>query len=269
MKRRLAKIRQLVANGQTYDPEVEETSTLLFNSVYVGLDENLENMEPEALVAAIDEQLNDDEDDASQSSWQSLRPQAPAKSAPPTRTSEHRLVRAKGPSIEFQLMGLNAEVDHYVPEESSVSRTFVTVRDVEILDHIKTSTWKKFLTALRSDSRGNVRETGSNMVRVELRSVKPVPGNPSEEARLRVRHYTSDIPNVANAARQAKILPLRLHVDQDALDFLKKFFSFQSPDAPSSTPSTPSPPANEIYFRAFVGAVAVSRFHSQLFGRTG
>lgn len=60
------------------------------------------------------------------------------------------------------------------------------MEDVEIFDHIKTSTWKKFLTSSRSDSRGNIRETGSNMVRVELRTVHPVPNHPSEEARLRV-----------------------------------------------------------------------------------
>ncbi len=28
---------------------------------------------------------------------------------------------------------------------------------------------------------------------------------------------------------RAKIAPLRLHVDQDALDFLKKFFTFKPP----------------------------------------
>ena len=33
---------------------------------------------------------------------------------------------------------------------------------------------------------------------------------------------------------QAKVLPLRLHVDQDALDFFKRFFSFTSP-GPAST----------------------------------
>jgi autophagy-related protein 2 len=47
-------------------------------------------------------------------------------------------------------------------------------------------------------------------------------------------------------ATQAKILPLRLYVDQDALDFLKKFFSFQDPD--SAVPS-PKSSDGEIYFR--------------------
>jgi autophagy-related protein 2 len=187
MRRRLAKIRQLVAGGQTQDPSLEETSTVLFNSVYIGLDEDVDGLEPAALIAAIDEELKDDFETISQSSWQSLRPSTGTK--PHTRSPKvhgKRLTRSKAPSIEFQLLGVEAEVDQYRPDESLVSRTFVTVKDLEILDHIKTSTWNKFLTELRSDSRGNVRETDSNMVRVELRSVRPVPGHPSEEARLRV-----------------------------------------------------------------------------------
>ncbi|KAJ7449880.1 hypothetical protein FB451DRAFT_1052586 [Mycena latifolia] len=230
MRRRLAKIRQLVAGGQTQDSTFEETSTLLFNSVYIGLEQDVDELEPAALIAAIDEELRDDLDTASQSSWQSLRPVS--GTTPRVRSAKvhgKRLTRSKAPSIEFQLMGVEAEVDQYRADEPIVSRTFITVKDLEILDHIKTSTWKKFLTELRSDSRGNVRETGSNMVRVELRSVRPVPGHPSEEARLR-----------------AKILPLRLYVDQDALDFLKKFFSFKDPQ---SAPPTESDTDGDIYFQ--------------------
>ena len=46
---------------------------------------------------------------------------------------------------------------------------------------------------------------------------------------------------------KAKILPLRLHVDQDALDFLKKFFSFKDPDAVPSAPAE-----DEFFFRMFI-----------------
>ncbi|PCH37996.1 hypothetical protein WOLCODRAFT_87760 [Wolfiporia cocos MD-104 SS10] len=233
MRRKLAKIRQLVASGQVPDPSVEETNTLLFNSVYIGLEHNVDELEPGALIAAIDEELNEDADTATQSSWQSLKPQgmtSPGKSGAHTRRSRRRQMRrAKNPSIEFQLRGMNVEIDQYKPEAELVARTLITVQDVEILDHIKTSTWHKFLTALSVDTRGNIRETGSNMVRVELRSIHPQPEHSSEEARLR-----------------AKILPLRLHVDQDALDFLKIFFSFKDPDSapPKSTASS-----QEIYFQ--------------------
>ena len=44
---------------------------------------------------------------------------------------------------------------------------------------------------------------------------------------------------------QAKVLQLKLHVDQDALDFLKKFFSFSDPDA------APSASKDETFFRKF------------------
>ena len=73
MRRKLAKIRQLVASGQTPDPSVEETSTLLFNSVYIGLEHNVDELEPGALIAAIDEELNEDFETNTQSSWQSSR----------------------------------------------------------------------------------------------------------------------------------------------------------------------------------------------------
>ncbi|EEB98936.1 hypothetical protein MPER_01469, partial [Moniliophthora perniciosa FA553] len=44
---------------------------------------------------------------------------------------------------------------------------------------------------------------------------------------------------------RAKILPLRLHVDQDALDFLKKFFSFKDP----RDVAPPGDPDDGIYFQ--------------------
>ncbi|KAH9946106.1 uncharacterized protein BXZ73DRAFT_86295 [Epithele typhae] len=213
MRRRLAKIRQLRRRNDT----------LLFNSVYIGLEHNIDELEPGALIAAIDEELNEEFETNTQSSWQSLKPQPLASpgrgGSQASKPHKRRLHRSKGPSIEIRLMTIRAEFD----------QVFATVQDLEILDHIKTSTWKKFLTSLRADSRGNVRETDSNMVRVELRMLHPVPGHPSQEARLR-----------------AKILPLRLHVDQDALDFLKQFFAFQDPDA---APLKETDPADDIYFQ--------------------
>lgn len=187
MRKRLAKIRQLVANGHVEESSLDDTSTFLFNSIHIGLDDDEEALgEPAALIAAIDRELKDE--DIETTSWQSLPTFSPGKQpkAPPIRVHGKRLTRSRGPSIEFSFQGLRAEFDKFYHDSSLVSRTFVSVRDVEILDHIKTSTWKKFLTQLRSDSRGNIRETDSDMVRVELRSVRPVPGDPTEESRMKV-----------------------------------------------------------------------------------
>lgn len=195
MRRRLAKIRQLVASGQTQDPDLEEASAVLFNSVYIGLDQDAENMEPDALLAAIDDELGDEGETASQSSWQTL-PQ-PSGNQPKThrvRVNGKPLNRSSTHNIEFRLSGLGVEYDQCGEGAPFVSRSLITVRDLEIIDRMTTSTWNKFLTQLRSDSHGNIRETGSNMVRIELLTVQPVPGNPAEEARLRVGHFLVDRP---------------------------------------------------------------------------
>jgi autophagy-related protein 2 len=193
MRKRLAKIKHLVANGQVQEPIEEDTGALLFNSVYIGLPEDVDIAEPEALIAAIDEELRDDFETGTQSSWQSLKHPASQPRQPSIRVHGKKLARSKVPSIEFCLQGLNAEFNQYGGDNVLVSRTFVTVRDLEILDHIKTSTWKKFLTPLRSDSKGNIRETGANMVRIELHNVRPAPGHPSQEARLRVSSRLSSL----------------------------------------------------------------------------
>ncbi|TFK29985.1 hypothetical protein FA15DRAFT_663305 [Coprinopsis marcescibilis] len=232
MRKRLAKIRQLVASGQSQEPVDEDTSALLFNSVYIGLDQDLNSAEPEAFIAAIDEELKDDIETGTQSSWQSLKhPGSAQPKAPSVKVHGKKLTRSKGPSMEFCLSDLNAEFNQYGEDSVIVSRTFLTVKDLEILDHIKTSTWKKFLTALRSDSKGNIRETGANMVRIELHNVRPSPGQDSQEARVR-----------------AKILPIRLYVDQDAVDFLKKFFSFKDPNA-GPAPSGSEPNDGDAYIQ--------------------
>jgi autophagy-related protein 2 len=195
MRRRLTKIRQMLANGQTPEPGSDETSALLFNSIYVGLEDNMEGLDTGALIAAIDQELEDEYEVASQSSWQTLVPASSVKPAEAIETAGSRskrrsLKRSRNASIEFRLTGLAVSFDQYRPTEPFASRLLCTVQDMQILDHIKTSTWKMFLTELRKDLRGIVRETGSNMVRLELRNVRPIPDNASEESRLRVSILT-------------------------------------------------------------------------------
>ncbi|CAE6431927.1 unnamed protein product [Rhizoctonia solani] len=237
VRRRLEKIRQLLASGQAPDESVEETHAVLFNSIYIGLQQDLEDMEPEAMIAAIDQELADDGGDtATVSSWQTLaggsgtRPTHKRQSSKATNKKSRRLTRSRGPRIEIVLKGLSASVSQFGPDEGTAMRALVTIKDLEILDHIKTSTWNAFLTSMAADSRGNVRETGSNMVRAEFCIVRPIANASVEEGRLK-----------------AKILPIRLHVDQDALDFLKKFFMFKDPDA--EVKPVDGKPAEEMFLQ--------------------
>ncbi|KAG9087874.1 autophagy- protein 2 [Ceratobasidium sp. 370] len=229
VRRRLEKIRQLLASGQVPDESVEDTHAVLFNSVYLGLQQDLEDMEREAAIAAIDQELAEDGGDtATVSSWQTFagqspRPERKRQSSKPSGKSR-RLTRSRGPRIEICLRGLTASVDQFQPTEPTAMRVLVTMRDLEILDHIKTSTWSAFLTGMAADSRGNVRETDSNMVRAELCIVRPVQDLSVEEGRLKL-----------------KVLPIRLHVDQDALDFLKKFFMFKDTEAEAKPADAKSP----------------------------
>lgn len=150
-------------------------------------------MDTAALLAAIDDELEELGDEtASQSSWQTM-PAAGSErpSAKKTRLKGKRLTRSKKAQIEVALMGVKAEIDVHGADDATSGRVHITAKSLEILDHIKTSTWKKFLSEMRADARGNIRETGADMLRVELMSVRPSLPHPDEELRLKVRGLIS------------------------------------------------------------------------------
>ena len=238
VRRRLERIRQLLASGQTADASIERTSSVLFNSVYIGLESSSSQpptgeADTAALIAAIDEELQDLKDateTATQTSWQTFPTAGPRPTKTKTRLHGKRLTRSKLPKIEISVRGIKADVDVYDAGEPTASRVHVAVAAMDIIDRLHSSTWKKFLTEMSIDSRGNVRETGADMIRVELVAVRPSLEVPEEtETRLRL-----------------KVLPLRLHVDQDALDFLKKFGAFKPPQ---EGPVTPKPASDEPFLR--------------------
>lgn len=211
VRKRLERIRQLLASGQKADESLEQgqTGSMLFNSVYIGLDQTRDGLnDTAALLAAIDEELEGlagETEMNTQSSWQTLpgappHPGAPAPApAPPDRARRsrlrgRRLTRSKRAQIEIGLNGIKSDVDLYGPDDDVASRVHVTVQSMEILDHIKTSTWKKFLTEMKADSRGNMRETDADMLRVELMAVRPSQPSPAQESRLRVSSWSVRTP---------------------------------------------------------------------------
>ncbi|KND88331.1 Autophagy-like protein 2 [Tolypocladium ophioglossoides CBS 100239] len=203
-----------------YEEELEDEETIgdfLFNSIYIGVPAN---RDPRELTRAINEGLNDNATETESVATTALN-------ATTNRTARHhrqsksrrlRLNRSRHHKITFELQGVNADVVVFPPAGETLSSIDVRVQSLDIFDHVPTSTWKKFATY---DQDQGEREMGTSMVHLELLNVKPLPELAASEIVMR-----------------ATVLPLRLHVDQDALDFITRFFEFKDEDVPvHSSPS--------------------------------
>ncbi|KAI8824336.1 uncharacterized protein EV422DRAFT_519800 [Fimicolochytrium jonesii] len=162
----------------------------------------------------------------------SSRPQEEKKSKGTRRrkvpTSVAELVRTQTPQIMFRAYAVNINYDTYSATAQTAWELDVNVRDFEIIDNLSTSRWRKFLSYMRPEGNAAPRETSSKIIKVNLSSVRPIPEpNGDEELRLNI-----------------ELLPLRMHVDQDALTCLIRFFTYEHP----FPPSPPGPPAPDNTF---------------------
>ena len=123
-----------------------------------------------------------------------------------------RAKRDLGAMIEVELRGVSAMMDSFAEGEEGKSGEYVrssvavAVRDVEISDHLESSPINKLLSFWVSETK-HPRVTGSSMLRVSV----DVMDSLATECKIRLA-----------------ILPLRLHLDQDAVDFAINFFTFES-----------------------------------------
>ncbi|KAJ1562348.1 autophagy- protein 2 [Cladochytrium tenue] len=162
---------------------------------------------------------------------------AAAASASSPSTNKPAAPRSSAPRVEARLLKLSADYTQYADDAPRVSRLALRLRDAEVIDNLHSSSWRKFLAALRPGADQPPRETEADLATAEVVMVRPNPAMPAqEEARLKVQ-----------------VLPLRLHIDQDALMFLIEFFSQGSPA--SSPTNGPSPkvserdPRQDIFFQ--------------------
>lgn len=244
VRRRLQKIKQLLDQGQKPDDSVEDATDDLAQSIHISFDPDVDAA---GALHALDEELgNQSETASSASTWQPLphSQRHHSSSSVPISASASRkrskLERSHSSMIDLDIEGLSLEYDSLVPEAPLASHLGVEIRSVQILDQIKTSTWQTFLTAMvdkttprvaGGSNRPELDTSGasSKMVRLQLLNLRPTEQSTPNREELRVR---------------AKITPLRLHVDQDALDFFKKFFAFKRPsDVAKEASSTATPPA--------------------------
>uniref|UniRef100_A0A8C8IND0 Autophagy related 2A n=1 Tax=Oncorhynchus tshawytscha TaxID=74940 RepID=A0A8C8IND0_ONCTS len=130
------------------------------------------------------------------------------------------VVSAAGPCQEGRMPGVGVGA----VGEQPLSRQVFIVQELEIRDRLASSQLNKFLYLYTSESMP--RRAHSNMLTVKALQVCPDSGVGGPECCLRI-----------------SLLPLRLNIDQDALFFLKDFFSSL---AAGVNPYLPMDPAAEV-----------------------
>lgn len=202
----------------TFDQDLDEEETVigdfLFNSIYIGIPAN---RDPRELAMAINQELNDNATETESITTTSLSASPSRQGGIPRNKGKRlRLHRSKHHKITFELKGVNVDLVVF-PSGSGETESSIDVRvhDFDIFDHVPTSTWKKFATYMHD---AGERESGSSQIHLELLNVKPIPELAASEIVLK-----------------ATVLPLRLHVDQDALDFITRFFEFKNDSIPAQT----------------------------------
>lgn len=108
--------------------------------------------------------------------------------------------------MEFYLNKIRLQYEEYPEHTEQASRLVVLVQDVEIRDRLAHSQINKFLYQYTSEA--CPKQSHANMILLKMLHIRPDPGLKAQECNLRV-----------------SIQPLRLNVDQDALFFLRNFFS--------------------------------------------
>ncbi|KAL8702577.1 MAG: hypothetical protein Q9201_004257 [Fulgogasparrea decipioides] len=201
---------------KSLDIEDDEESVIgdfLFNSIYIGIPAN---RDPRSLSGEVSRGIEDtvSESESSAPSTVSSSPSHPHHPSP-AKSKRLRLARSKHHKMTFELKGISADLVVFPPGSGETqSSVDIRVQDLEIFDHVPTSTWKKFATYMHD---AGERESGTSMIHLEILNVRPVADLAASEIILK-----------------ATILPLRLHVDQDALDFMTRFFEFKDDTAAES-----------------------------------
>lgn len=195
---------------QDHEDQESVIGDVLFNSIYIGVPANYDTQELRRRINRGIDDLASETESVPLSGMS--RPTSYSVSGRPIRQNQRRrlkLERSKAHKVAFELKGISVDLLVFPPDTGDVvSSVDVRVRDFEIFDNVPTSTWRKFLTHL--DNGPDAREISRPMVHLELLNVKTLQDFAASEI----------VIHVALSA-------LRLHVDQDALDFTARFFEFK------------------------------------------
>ncbi|CAN8105705.1 unnamed protein product [Discula destructiva] len=215
----------------------------LFNSIYISIPSR---NDPRDLIGGINHQLDDDESVACTTITNTTARTGTGQFR--SKSKKLKLRRSRDHKISFELRGINIDIVQFPPpcgQKRSLGQSgflagqtlvYVDVRvnSLEIFDRMPTSTWKKFATY---DFDAGERELESDMVHLEL-------------GLLQTKTQLAALDHVL----RVKVLPLRLHVDQDALDFITRFFQFKDD---SQAPAYTSPSDEAFIQRAEIHAIPI------------
>ncbi|QDS70961.1 hypothetical protein FKW77_007206 [Venturia effusa] len=192
--------------SHTEHDDEAEIGDLLFQSVWIAIPSNRDEGD-------LRKQINH-EMDANASDTMTITTSANSRDTarPKHRRRKSRtlkLNRGDTHKITFEMRELLADFvvlgSGFDETQSSMA---ARVNDFKIFDHVPTSTWKTFLTY---DSDAGERQKQKPMLRLEILFVKPIQELSTSELLIKVN-----------------MMPLLLHVDQDALDFMTRFFEFKA-----------------------------------------
>jgi autophagy-related protein 2 len=171
------------------DDEESVIGDFLFNSIYIGIPAN---KDPRELSRAINHDIDDlaSETGSYITSTTVTGMTARQNRTPSVRAKKLRLSRSRHHKMTFELKGISADLVVFPPNAGETQSSIdVRVNDLEIFDHIPTSTWKKFATYMYD---AGERESGTSMVHLEILNVKPVAELAASEIVLKVR-YTYEL----------------------------------------------------------------------------
>lgn len=167
------------------EAEEEEESVIgdfLFNSIYIGIPAN---RDPRELSRQVNRNLDDLISEAESYATSSASGSPSRQSHMPRAKGRRlRLSRSKYHKMTFELKGVSADLVVFPSGlHETQSSLDIRIQDLEIFDHVPTSTWKKFATYMHD---AGERESGTSMIHVELLNVKPVPTLAASEIILKV-----------------------------------------------------------------------------------
>lgn len=166
------------------DEEESVIGDFLFNSIYIGIPAN---KDPRELHREINRDINDLTSETGSYATSTTVTGATARQGRSVSGREKkrlRLHRSKHHKMTFELSGICADLVVFPSgSEETQSSLDVRVKDLEIYDHVPTSTWKKFATYLHE---AGERESGTSMVHLEILTVKPIPELAASEIVLKV-----------------------------------------------------------------------------------